>query len=985
MMPVPVRVPGPIALVYSDKFLADLEYNPTPFFQELDALVKQGALPLTLERTRTGWRMAVYAGRYVGWLYPTRAGDAYNLGHAARRRFRDEDRLLDAALLLAGPGICAVPDLASLNQAFAQGSLPRTTTYGDALWNAWSAAIAAADRPAPDGPSLAPAHVRYLDRVDQVIEAGRQIELDRLEGRAAQAYVHREAAKERRHSARGVYRFRMARRPELTKNTMVYLGDVPKMRGRVIDIEGRDVVVRFEPGADYDQIGAQGTLGELGGDRIFRAQRDAVAALRTGSARNPRLLEHLVDARYRPYQPARDAVPAAGLDEDQREAFQRAVAVPDLLAVLGPPGTGKTRTIVQVVRECAARGERVLITSHTHRAVDNVLEGLAADLNVVRIGNEDRMSAKVRAMSAETRAEALRGEILADRGRFDALREFRGQRPLVERYLAHLESVVGRGAAARAELDTAPARIAAAVRAAGGPLAGQLDIVERDLAAARAVHAVRTSAAETAGRRLAAARARAERNAMPAFVHRWIAGWFEGRARRAQAALSAAGAALAGLDSSRGALWQRISALAAKDPVVVRLHAAQGAARGTLAELAPEPARLGGLLRQLLRPAAALPPDPPDLADGPDWAGWAAFRAGAAAATATAERQANLLGEWRERVADLGGELEREIARYCDVVGATCIGTDTSALVSQLDFNLAIVDEAGQISTPNLLVPLVRARRAMLVGDHRQLPPFLDEEVRRWAANLAANVEPEVTDLLARSAFELLFPRAPQSNAIWLRTQRRMPEQIAGFVSEHFYSGRVTTRHAGGVGADLFASPFAMVDTSDRPGADRAETAMRSLREVVRHGYRNDLEADLIIDLLRVLRPQFRDWAVIVPFNAQKDLLIDKLRETATTEHVGSVDSFQGGERDLVIFGFTRSNSGGEIGFLRELRRFNVAITRARRQLVLVGDLSTLRAARDEPFRDLMLAMGRHLDRHGDRRGSLEIAATLADGAGRRS
>ncbi|MER7278775.1 AAA domain-containing protein [Dactylosporangium sp. NPDC000244] len=984
MIPPPVRVPGPIALVYSDKFLADLEYHPTPFFQELDTLAKRGALPLTLEKTQKGWRMAVYAGRHVGWLYPTRAGDAYNLGHAARRRFRDEERLLKGALLLSCPGICAVPDLASLNRAFAQGSLPRTTTYGDALWSAWTAATAAAGRPAPDGPSLAPAHARYLDLVDQVIEAGRQIEIDQLAGRAAQAYVHREAAKEQRHSARGVYRFRMARRPELTKNTMVYLGDAPQLRGRVIDVDGRDVVVRFEPGADYDQIGAQGTLGELGGDRIFRAQRDAVAALRKGSARNPHLLEHLVDARFRPYEPARDAVPAAGLDDDQREAFRRAVAVPDLLAVLGPPGTGKTRTIVQVVQECAARGQRVLVTSHTHRAVDNVLEDLPPELNVVRIGNEDRMSAKVRALSSESRAEALRQEILADRGRLDALREVRGQRPLIERYLAHLESVAGQGAAARAELDAAPARIAAAVRAAGGPLAGQLDAVDRDLAAARAAHTGRASAAETAGRRLASARGRVARNAPPAFLHRWIAGWLERRAGRAQAELVAAGARLAAAESARSALWQRITALGAQDPEVVRLYAAQDAARRTLEELAPEPGRIGKLLRQLLRPATTLPPDPPDRADGPDWAGWEAWRAVVSAAAETAERQANLLGEWRERVADLGGELEREIARYCDVVGATCIGTDTSALVSQLDFDLAIVDEAGQISTPNLLVPLVRARRAMLVGDHRQLPPFLDEEVRRWAGGLAADVEPAVTDLLARSGFELLFPRAPQSNAVWLRTQRRMPEQIAGFVSERFYSGRVTTRHAGGPAGDLFASPFAMVDTSDRPAAQRAETAMRNLREAVRHGYRNELEADLIVALLRALRPQFRDWAVIVPFNAQKELLIERLGEPATTEHVGSVDSFQGGERDLVVFGFTRSNAGGDIGFLRELRRFNVAITRARRQLVLVGDLSTLRAARDEPFRELMVAMGRHLAGHGDRRDSLEIAAALANTAGRR-
>jgi superfamily I DNA and/or RNA helicase len=355
-----------------------------------------------------------------------------------------------------------------------------------------------------------------------------------------------------------------------------------------------------------------------------------------------------------------------------------------------------------------------------------------------------------------------------------------------------------------------------------------------------------------------------------------------------------------------------------------------------------------------------------------------------------------LLGQWRDRISDLGVELEREIARYADVVGATCIGTDTSALISQLEFDLAIVDEAGQISTPNLLVPLVRSRRAMLVGDHQQLPPFLDEEVKQWAAglaggtNLTAQEVPWVTEFLAKSGFELLFPRAPEPNAVWLRTQRRMPIQIADFVSRTFYSGGLTTKHPGGGQSGLFTSAFALVDTSDRPREQRKETAMRGRGEAIRHGYRNELEADLIVSLVQGLERRYRDWAVIVPFNAQKELVIERLTagigaSSRVDDNVGSVDSFQGGERDLIIFGFTRSNPDGDIGFLKELRRFNVGITRAKRQLVLVGDLSTLHIAKNKEFRDIMHAMTDHLARSGDRRPSLEVAAALEVMAGQLS
>lgn len=103
------------------------------------------------------------------------------------------------------------------------------------------------------------------------------------------------------------------------------------------------------------------------------------------------------------------------------------------------------------------------------------------------------------------------------------------------------------------------------------------------------------------------------------------------------------------------------------------------------------------------------------------------------------------------------------------------------------------------------------------------------------------------------------------------------------------------------------------------------------------------------------------DWGVIVPYLAQAELIrlltgrsgdADKVRL-----NVGTVDSFQGGERDVILYGFTRSNPERRVGFLSELRRVNVAITRARMQLVLVGDLETLTDARDPGFRRLARAL----------------------------
>jgi superfamily I DNA and/or RNA helicase len=321
-------------------------------------------------------------------------------------------------------------------------------------------------------------------------------------------------------------------------------------------------------------------------------------------------------------------------------------------------------------------------------------------------------------------------------------------------------------------------------------------------------------------------------------------------------------------------------------------------------------------------------------------------------------------------------------------VAATCIGTETSPLLAGVVFDLAIVDEAGQISTPNLLVPLVRAKRSVLVGDHRQLPPFLDDEVQAWLDKLypSDQTEPakaeQIARLLRRSAFEGSWSSADDNHRVMLTVQRRMPAEIAEFISSEFYRGLLRTEHVGSASDPLFTRPFAMIDTADRSESERSERSVRRREEQGAHGYANDLEATLISQLVTGCADSYRDWAVIVPYRAQvervRELLTSSLGNRAA-DHVGTVDAFQGGERDLIVYGCTRSNARGDVGFLKEQRRLNVAITRARRQLVLVGDSSTLARANDEPFAELMRSLIRYLQDNGEIRSSLDVSARLRD------
>jgi superfamily I DNA and/or RNA helicase len=326
------------------------------------------------------------------------------------------------------------------------------------------------------------------------------------------------------------------------------------------------------------------------------------------------------------------------------------------------------------------------------------------------------------------------------------------------------------------------------------------------------------------------------------------------------------------------------------------------------------------------------------------------------------------------------------LVRYADVVAATCIGTETSPLLAGVVFDLAIVDEAGQISTPNLLVPLVRAKRSVLVGDHRQLPPFFDDEVQGWVEGLhrssaADSVKgAQIEDLLRRSAFEQCYGSADADHRVMLTVQRRMPPEIAEFISKAYYHGLLRTEHCGGARGPLFSRPFAMIDTADRPDSQRREEPGRS-EEWGARGYKNELEATLISQLVCASAASYRDWAVIVPYRAQVERvrqLITAALGNGTADHVGTVDAFQGGERDLVIFGCTRSNPRGQVGFLKELRRLNVAMTRARSQLVIVGDSTTLTRANDEPFADLMRSLLDYLRDNGEIRPSFQASARIS-------
>jgi superfamily I DNA and/or RNA helicase len=302
--------------------------------------------------------------------------------------------------------------------------------------------------------------------------------------------------------------------------------------------------------------------------------------------------------------------------------------------------------------------------------------------------------------------------------------------------------------------------------------------------------------------------------------------------------------------------------------------------------------------------------------------------------------------------------VQRAIVEAAPVVCATAAGADASWLRDQR-FDWVVLDEATQSPDPMSLVALLRAPRAVLAGDPCQLPPTV----------LSAQAE---RGGLGTTLFERLAKRWPQWVAL-LRVQYRMHMNLMAFPNASLYGGALLAapevahqqlEELPGVLADpLRPGPLVLVDTAgkgwddERPEGDPStrnpRAAARAAAEVRRILSRGVPAAHV---------------ALISPYDAQVRLYRELLGpERAQGLEVGTVDGFQGREKEVVVVDLVRSNGEGELGFLRDTRRMNVAITRAKRLLVVVADSATIGAhPYYQAFLDTAEAQGAHLSAWAD-------------------
>ncbi|MCA9033476.1 MAG: IGHMBP2 family helicase [Planctomycetaceae bacterium] len=521
-------------------------------------------------------------------------------------------------------------------------------------------------------------------------------------------------------------------------------GDGDSVQGVVSSRRGDSVEVAVDDWPSGDRFRL-----DLSPDEITRKrQSSSLEVARNASGRLAQLRDLLLGEREPTFHP-NPKLPAQlseRMNDSQRDAIVHALAANDLAIIHGPPGTGKTTTVIEVIRQLIARGERVLACAPSNTAVDNLLERLlAAGEPAVRLGHPARVSEDLREHS------------------LDALVEQHEAMSLVRQMMREAEQI--------------------------------------------------------------------ERKA-----DRYT------RSRPAP-----------------GQRWQQ------------RQEA-----------------------RELRRQARLL------------------------------ERQA-----------------VSHILKDARVICATTTFDDS--ILDDMRFDVLVIDEACQSVEPGCWVPLRRADRIILAGDHLQLPPTILSE-------------PAAKQGFAVSLMERLVNHFGDPVTRQLTVQYRMHESIMGFSSQQFYENTLIAdesvrRH---VLSDLPRIRSELVDDTPVVFIDTAGTGWNEELEPEGLSKLNPQEGELVLKQVNALCEAglpAAQIAVIAPYAAQ----VRWLRQHAVQHQleIDTVDGFQGREKEAVVISLVRSNNIGEIGFLADARRMNVALTRARRKLIVVGDSATLAA--DEFFQTLLM------------------------------
>jgi len=295
-------------------------------------------------------------------------------------------------------------------------------------------------------------------------------------------------------------------------------------------------------------------------------------------------------------------------------------------------------------------------------------------------------------------------------------------------------------------------------------------------------------------------------------------------------------------------------------------------------------------------------------------------------------------------------EEEKAINKILSRAQVICTTNSTagSEALQEFEFDVVVIDEATQATEPSCLIPLVKGKKLIMAGDHKQLPPTV--------------LSQEAQEALSYTLFERLLDLYGEEIYEILRIQYRMNKKIMDFPNRMFYGGKLI--------ADKSVENHTIKELIDTEKLKELPEPYRTIiepekvvvfvnvegKEKQRRGstsFYNEEEARItrkIAEYLIKAGMKSEHIGVISPYEDQVNLLEELLKDFDV--EVKTVDGFQGREKEVIIISFVRSNERGDIGFLKDYRRLNVALTRARRKLITVGNERTLIS--DEVYKEFI-------------------------------
>ena len=752
----------------------------------------------------------------------------------------------------------------------------------------------------------------------------------------------------------------------------------------VVDFEpiSERPVVRLSPTqqADIRNIPASGQLKTLALPTLRNVRMNIIEQLGQGKAGNPWLLP-LLGQEHHHQEFVRKPVSIDSGDFPptltQQAAIEAGIATPDYSLVLGPPGTGKTTVILEWVRYFVAQGKRILVTSQNNKAVDNVLERLISEpgFECLRIGNETKISSALSDVLLDNKAAELQQQLF---GGNDLLFDYVDNALTYIGYLqTNTEAVLATYNHCR-KTEVYVSNAQADVNRERNRYEGLLKKFNQ----AQKQRTAQQQAMEDLIQREPKGFMKVVTGPFYWLAKRRLTKQIDSAKEIEAEQQQSLDESLAALNNFEVALKDKLSQQAVFVEQWLSIESRhpgnyQGVEHAGKVDSAVPMIRIP-TINELLVQAGVITSEADERTNETSSA---PFLASLEALRDNLRNLKQAVARWFEKIRN-----EREQSLYplllekVNVVGATCIGINTKALFRNIDFDVVIVDEAGQIQVHNLIVPLSRCDKAILVGDHKQIRPIVNDDIRlELDMQLGSDSDAQYYE---KSWFEILWERAPDSRRYMLDTQFRCPSEISDFVSKAFYENQYYAGENKKNSKPLLKfcpSPMIWLDTS---------VIKNNHEQRKQKGFNGNMtETNIVVEVLRraiAEQPELlaeREIGIIVPYRVHVEQIKRRIKtlqqkhelpdlEIPLNELVASVDSFQGQERKLIIFACSRSNKYGNVGFLRAWQRVNVAVTRAKRQLIIIGNSDTLSYlqsadAPDKTFKQAMQQLVKQVEQAG--------------------